>query len=233
MGTKLTARILTIAGIAAALATTAIAGEPSDGVDMRSATIATATARSTPWISSQVPKPVRARIEESFELAKQRLSEVPECRDLFADLGANGIETLSSTLYYPASAGQEKKVCGRAWGYTTVGSAPTFLCRKFARISEKKGAMILIHEALHHAEVLFLLGLDRRAVEAHEDVARAQARPLGGRALDDAVHDRSGEVRLAEVLGEVAVEGLHADTEVAALDAARAELARDLQGRAS
>ena len=151
MGTKNTVRLLTITSLMAALVTTAVAGEPSDGVDMRSTTSTTATARSTPWISSQVPPPVRSRIEESFELARQRLSEAPECRDLFADLGAEGLQMLSTTLYYPASAAHEKKLCGRAWGYTTVGSAPTFLCRKFSRISEKKGATILIHEALHHA----------------------------------------------------------------------------------
>jgi hypothetical protein len=98
-----------------------------------------------------MPAPVRKRIESSFELAKQRLTENPQCGDLFADLGANGLETISSTLYFPASAAQEKKLCRGAWGYTTVGAAPTHLCRKFSRISEKKGAMILIHEALHHA----------------------------------------------------------------------------------
>ena len=34
---------------------------------------------------------------------------------------------------------------------TSEGSAPTFVCRKFSRISKREGAMILIHEALHHA----------------------------------------------------------------------------------
>lgn len=151
MGTNTTTWLFTITVIMAAMVATAFAGEPSDGVDTRSMTPSTAALRSTPWISSQVAKPIRSRIEASFELAKQRLTEVPECRDLFADLGANGLESLSSTLYYPASAAQEKKVCGRAWGYTTVGSAPTYLCRKFSRISERQGAKILIHEALHYA----------------------------------------------------------------------------------
>lgn len=151
MGTKSAARILTAAIIMVALSATADAGESSDGVDMRPNTTTTSPPRSTPWISSQVPKPVRSRIEASYLLASQRLVEAPQCGDLFSDLGANGLEAISSTLYYPASAANEKKLCGGAWGYTTVGSAPTFLCRKFSRISEKKGAMILIHEALHHA----------------------------------------------------------------------------------
>jgi len=151
MGTKSATRILTLASIMAALATTSNAAEPSDGVDMRPITTATATARATPWISSSLPAPVRSRIEASFQVASQRIVEAPECGALFADLGADGIEMLSSTLYYPASAANEKKLCGGAWGYTTIGSAPTFLCRKFSRISEKRGAMILIHEALHHA----------------------------------------------------------------------------------
>jgi hypothetical protein len=151
MGTNTTTRLFTITVIMATMVTTAFAGEPSDGVDTRSMTPSTVALRSTPWISSQVAKPIRSRIEASFELAKHRLSENPECQDLFADLGTDGLETLSSTLYYPASAAHEKKLCVGAWGYTTVGSAPTFLCRKFARISEKKGAMILLHEALHQA----------------------------------------------------------------------------------
>jgi len=144
-------RLLTIIGLLITLPTAVNAGEPSDGVDMRPIANAAAPVRSTPWISSQVPPPVRSRIEASFQVASQLIVEAPECGALFGDLGADGIEMLSSTLYYPASAANEKKLCGGAWGYTTIGSAPTFLCRKFSRISEKRGAMILIHEALHHA----------------------------------------------------------------------------------
>jgi len=146
-----TGGLLVIIGMLGAPATAVIAGEPHDRIDSLPTTSAAAPARSSPWISSKMPAPVRSRIEASFQVAIQRLVEVPECRALFADLRAEGREILFSTLYYPASVAHEKRLCGGAWGYTTVGSAPTFLCRKFSRISDRRGALILIHEALHHA----------------------------------------------------------------------------------
>jgi len=151
MDVRRTARIMVIIGMLGGIPTAGVALEPRGGVDDLPSVGTAAPARSTPWISSSLPAPVRSRIETSFQVASQRIVEAPECGALFADLGADGIETLASTLYYAASAAQEKKVCGGAWGYTTVGSAPTFLCRKFSRISERRGALILIHEALHHA----------------------------------------------------------------------------------
>jgi hypothetical protein len=152
MAQQLTTRFLIIAIVLVALPTLAFAGQPTGrGVDPEPSTADAETVELQPWISSKVPDPVRKRIESSFELAQQRLSEISQCGDLFSNLGATGLEMLSSTLYFPASAANEKKLCRGAWGYTTVGAAPTFLCRKFSRISEKKGSMILIHEALHHA----------------------------------------------------------------------------------
>jgi hypothetical protein len=140
MAIQKTRGFLIIAGIMAILSTPVVAGEPGGSVDDSQMTSQPEPARLAPWISSSVAPPIRKRIEASFQVASQRLVEAPEC-----------LEMLSSTLYYPASAAHEKKLCGGAWGYTTVGSAPTFLCRKFSRISEKRGATILIHEALHHA----------------------------------------------------------------------------------
>jgi hypothetical protein len=63
---------------------------------------------------------------------------------------------LSTTLYYPAALKLERDLCRRAEGYTTVGGAPTFLCRRFSKLPDRRAAMVLIHEALHHA------GLDER-----------------------------------------------------------------------
>jgi len=127
------------------------AAEPSDGVDNRTIDLGDVGASSSPWISSKVPKPVRARLEASFRIAAQRLSDNAQCRALFTELGANGFEALASTLYYPASQQNEKQVCRGAFGYTTVGSAPTFLCRRFSRLSERRAALVLIHEGLHRA----------------------------------------------------------------------------------
>lgn len=151
MDTSKTARQFVFAAIVAATCSSAISAEPSDGVETISATITTASAVSSPWISSKVPVPVRSRLEVSYEVATQRLSDRAQCRALFVEMGADGFEALASTLYYPASQQLEKQVCRGAFGYTTVGSAPTFLCRRFSRLSERRAALVLIHEALHRA----------------------------------------------------------------------------------
>jgi hypothetical protein len=143
--------LLVIAGILTALSTIATAAEPRGPNKSTQITAGAVAVRPAPWISAKVAPPVRKRIEASFEMAADRLDQSPECRALFSGLGVDGLETLSSTLYYPASTANEKKLCRGAWGYTTVGTAPTFVCRRFSRISEREGALILIHEALHHA----------------------------------------------------------------------------------
>ena len=106
----------------------------------------------SPWIHRDMSESVRARLEAGFELALRQIEGVPECRALFEELGADALETLSTGLYFPiGSHRKEKAVCGRAMAYTNVGAAPTFLCRDFARLSDERAAMYVIHEALHHA----------------------------------------------------------------------------------
>jgi hypothetical protein len=116
----------------------------------------------TPWIHPSMPKRVSARLEEGFELAVERLREVESCGDLFAELGADALETLITGLYFPVdSYRREVEVCGRSsaasskgaenLAYTTVGGAPTWICRHFARVSTETAAVAVIHEALHHA----------------------------------------------------------------------------------
>jgi len=115
-----------------------------------------------PWIHTSMPKRVSARLEAGFELAVERVREVESCGDLFAELGADPLETLTSGLYLPVdSYRREVEVCGRNSGtnskgaenlaYTTVGGAPTWICRQFARVSNETAAVAVIHEALHHA----------------------------------------------------------------------------------
>ena len=105
-----------------------------------------------PWIHSDMPEDMRTRLEAGFELAVKRVVEVPECSGLFESLGADPNETLRSGLYFPINSHRkEKAVCGQAVAYTNVGAAPTFLCRDFARLSDERAAMYIIHEALHHA----------------------------------------------------------------------------------
>ena len=97
-----------------------------------------------------------------FELAIERVRGVEACGELFASLGADAVETLATGLYFPVdSYRRELEICGRNvaansrgadnLAYTTVGGAPTFLCRHFARVSTETAAVAVIHEALHHA----------------------------------------------------------------------------------
>lgn len=138
---------------------TAWAGEAIDATGAQPATeaasslsSASATSDIEPWIHGDMPENTRARLEDGFDLALEKVRDVAACRDLFEKLGADPIETLQTGLYFPINSHRkEKAVCGRAVAYTNVGAAPTFLCRDFARLSTERAAMYVIHEALHHA----------------------------------------------------------------------------------
>lgn len=120
-----------------------------------------------PWIHDKMPTDVRSKLEAGFELALQRISAVPECRALFVELGADPFETLRTGLYFPVHHHfRAKTICGRNAAYTYVGAASTFVCRDFARMSDKRAAMYVIHEALHHA------GLSERP---HDPAARTSS----------------------------------------------------------
>lgn len=94
----------------------------------------------------------RERVVSSFQIAVDRVQEVPECRDLFTKLGADGIDTITKIYFTPIGKREARaNICDGSVAYTFVGGGPTWLCRKFSRLSDKKAAMIIIHEALHHA----------------------------------------------------------------------------------
>jgi hypothetical protein len=94
----------------------------------------------------------RERLVTSFQIAVDRVQEVPECRELFTELGADGIDTISKIYFTPIGKREARaNICDGSVAYTFVGGGPTWLCRKFSRLSEKQAAMIIIHEALHHA----------------------------------------------------------------------------------
>lgn len=105
---------------------------------------------------------VRKNLEAGFALALERVRESGRCAELFRRLGADPLEILATGLYFPVSSHyREVELCGRnafrhsATGknlaYTTAGGAPTFICRGFAGVSAETAAVIVIHEALHHA----------------------------------------------------------------------------------
>jgi len=105
-----------------------------------------------PWIHGDMPDEMKVRLEAGFDLAVEKIHEVPTCSDLFETFGADPLKTLQTGLYFPINSHRKQKaVCGRAVAYTNVGAAPTFLCREFARLSTERAAMYVIHEALHHA----------------------------------------------------------------------------------
>jgi hypothetical protein len=149
--------------VASSTATTGLASSPAPAADAQPAAMTADAARSAaptsgsepaavaPRINRRVPSRVRSTLEAGFELAVQKLSEESACRDLFADLGADGLETLSNTLYYQADLKMEQRVCPRAFGFTVVGGAPTWVCQRFARLNDWRAAAVLLHEALHHA----------------------------------------------------------------------------------
>jgi hypothetical protein len=105
----------------------------------------------SPWVSRRLSAPVAERLAAGYDLAAAQLERLHECRALFTELGSDGFEALSTTLYYPAELRQEHEVCRRADAYTIVGGAPTWLCRRFARVTDRRAALLVLHEALHHA----------------------------------------------------------------------------------
>lgn len=108
----------------------------------------------SPWIHSGMTTAVRDKIEVAYAVAVERLSRVPACRELFAQLGGDGEHLLATSLYLPMpNVREELAICrGRkAHAATMVGAASTFICPSFGRIPDDRAAMVLIHEALHHA----------------------------------------------------------------------------------
>jgi hypothetical protein len=105
-----------------------------------------------PRISPEITGENRGRLMAAFQLALERVNEVPECRELFDELGAVAIDTLGHFFFFPIGKLEARaNVCRTSVAYTYVGGGPTWLCRKYWRLTEKDAAKIIIHEALHHA----------------------------------------------------------------------------------
>lgn len=139
--------------VALAAATPVFAASPAAPVSTgpESTTLGAEAPGLAPRINRRVPSRLRSTLAAGFELAVQKLSDEPGCRDLFNRLGVDGVEMLSTTLYYQASLKMEKAVCSEALAFTVVGGAPTWVCQRFARLNDRRAAAVLLHEALHHA----------------------------------------------------------------------------------
>jgi len=105
-----------------------------------------------PTISTKVLVPNRKKISDAFELALEKVREVPECRELFTGLGSDGTDALARVVFLPVGKAQARDgVCRGSSAYTLVGGGPIWVCRDFKRLSDEQAAMVIIHEALHHA----------------------------------------------------------------------------------
>jgi hypothetical protein len=93
------------------------------------------------------------KLQKAYPLALQQLREKDSCQGLFTELGADGVEMLSTTVYRPAMTNRELEICAErgAVAFTSIGGPHTRLCGEFGRRAPQEAAMILIHEALHHA----------------------------------------------------------------------------------
>ncbi len=123
--------------------------QPTKGPDPVATTVVAASLSSVQRRAGLRP-PAAGLLGRAYALAARRVATRRDCADLFTNLGADGLTLLRSTLYYPSSAGLTR-TCTRAYAVTGVGSAVTMLCPSFARLDVERGAMVLIHEALHHA----------------------------------------------------------------------------------
>ncbi len=104
-----------------------------------------------PFVAKLMNPSVRRKLLAGLELAVRRVREVHECHDLFSRLGSDGAEKLFKALYFPANTYGELHVCRRSVAFVKMSGSQTWLCRGFAKLSDKQAAITLIHEALHHA----------------------------------------------------------------------------------
>lgn len=103
------------------------------------------------WCSNRMSPRIRKKLCAGFQIAVGRLCKYHECHELFSRLDADGIDTLAETLYYPADPYREVRTCSRAMAFSRLDGSQTWLCRRFATMSDEGAGITLIHEALHRA----------------------------------------------------------------------------------
>jgi hypothetical protein len=109
-------------------------------------------APSIPRISGALYPKVNNKLQQAYPVAVEHLRDNPECRDLFAALGADGLEKLSITSYRQSNLMMERSLCEGGVSAITVVECPQVrLCKRFARLGTVQAAATLIHEALHFA----------------------------------------------------------------------------------
>jgi hypothetical protein len=118
--------------------------------DLRRAALRRAERRG-PAVDGELTYTVNLRLRSGFTLALRRVHRLEACRELFARLGADGLDTLSFTTYSPAGDGWQREVCASSEAFTTVGGGRVWLCGGFGWLSDEDAAAVLLHEALHSA----------------------------------------------------------------------------------
>lgn len=106
----------------------------------------------TPKVEGELSPIVRVKLIAAFRLASQRVATVPACQAMFSELGEDGLEKLTHTVY-AAAPRRQKALPGASHlevhAYTHVDSSRVFLREGFAHLTRRKAAVLLIHEALH------------------------------------------------------------------------------------
>jgi hypothetical protein len=111
--------------------------------------------RLEPAVEGGLSLDVRFLLRAAFNTAADRLRAVDSCAALFHALGANGLEKLAAATYHaPARGRREREFCLRRGGaaFTEINGTQIAICPvAVGRLTRWEAAMILIHEALHHA----------------------------------------------------------------------------------
>lgn len=137
-------------GGAAVLVLLVAAATPVVGADREK--VMTLSAGVEPNIRWGVMPDVGLKIRTGFAVAVSRATNVGTCAALFSKLGADPVELLGRSLYYPAALNRNNPACRNgAQAFTPVGSPITWVCDRFARLDTDKAALVLLHEALHFA----------------------------------------------------------------------------------
>ncbi len=126
---------------------------PSNGGEFLAAPVgADASANIAPRISGDLPEGTDSALREAFPVALQRIRDIAECRELFAALGADALEKMTTSMYRATTPRMEIQVCQRgASAFTYVSTPQVRLCRRFAKLGTEQAATTLLHEALHWA----------------------------------------------------------------------------------
>jgi hypothetical protein len=105
-----------------------------------------------PTVSSKLTSKNRRKISAAFDVALDRVREEPGCRDLFANLGSDGMDAMARLVFIPIGRAEARgEACRGISAYTLHGGGPIWICRQFSNLSDEQAAMVIIHEALHHA----------------------------------------------------------------------------------